>query len=248
MDLNLFNQAPPEYVYVHWKTGTVLTCIIMAISMAYVVLEWCLQSHLSTESPNDARKGLQRTRRFRWFISPLQSTINIVYFTINRAFAVLLLLKEGKSGKGMQKSLVWTKDITYEYSSHSQQSQYTSSPSLSSTGLMPAAPAAGNELSSYSLFNASLPQPARYSRLDNDTEMDADGPSARVPLIIGQPHSAYAPLQRNRTPSSSSVNSDEVAEVGPLDAMPVSIISPPPMERPRRLTGYPPRQWNDFGG
>ena len=200
IDLNLVHQAPPDFVFVHWKTGTVLACIIMGVSMAYVVLEWCLQSHLSTENPIDARKGLQRTRTFRRFISPLRSVINTVYFAINHAFAVLFL-----SGQVMQKNFVWTKDTTYEcspgLSSTWQQPRYPPSPSLSSTGLIPAALATDTELTSYSLYNPPLPQSARYSRLDRNE----DGTSTRVPL---RPNTAYTRLQRNRTPSPSSVNSE----------------------------------------
>lgn len=249
MDLNLVNQAPSAFVLRYWKTGTVLSCTIMGLSMVYVVLEWCLQSHLSTENPDNARKGLQRTRKFRRFISPLRSSFYVVYFAINKFFAILILPMQGRGGKRMQRSLVWSKDITYEYPprpmSKSQRPRHPSSPSMQSIGSTPAEATMGTESPSHILYDAPLQRSDRRFRVSRDAEMDANGSSATRPLIIEPPLTAYAPSQRDGTPSTSSDNSDEVAEVGPLDAMPMSMASPPPMERLRRLTSHPTRQRSD---
>jgi hypothetical protein len=48
-----------------WTLGTIISCCFMGIGMLYVVLEWCLQAHLSTEDYESAMKGLRRVRRFR---------------------------------------------------------------------------------------------------------------------------------------------------------------------------------------
>lgn len=117
IDLNLVNQSPPPSVFVHWTTGTVLASTIMGLAMGYVVLEWCLPSHLSTDNPVNARIGLQRTRRFRQLISPLRMGMSAVYFGIN-AFARLLLRPFGsRVGGEVQKSLVWTMKANYPYPS-----------------------------------------------------------------------------------------------------------------------------------
>jgi hypothetical protein len=61
----------------------------MATAMLYIVTEWCLQSHLSTASMNDAARGLYLTRRFRWLTSPFR---NAVHYTIEGVYAVRKLL------------------------------------------------------------------------------------------------------------------------------------------------------------
>ena len=55
----------------YWELATALSCSVMGIALAYLVMEYCTQSHLSTEDYGKAIRGLQRTRRFkkitRWF-------------------------------------------------------------------------------------------------------------------------------------------------------------------------------------
>jgi hypothetical protein len=216
IDLNLVNQAPPNFVYGHWKTGTIMACIIMGVSMAYIVLEWCMQSHLSTENPHSARMGLQRTRRFRRLIQPIRYSMVVIYFAINNLFGLLLrpFLREGKS---IQKSLVWTHDITYPYPPR------TFTPGVSGDSLpsSPGSPAAdgGAELPSYFSHNFPI-------RRGNDSAVDPAGSSATIPLVVEPPDAADATVERedlqdaSRTPSGTSVSNDEVEDVGPLERTP----------------------------
>jgi hypothetical protein len=57
----------------------------MAAAMAYIVTEWCLQSHLSTADIDSAANGLWWTRRFRWFTSPFRDT---VHYSIEGCYAI----------------------------------------------------------------------------------------------------------------------------------------------------------------
>lgn len=240
IDLNLVNQAPPDFVYGHWKTGTIMACIIMGMTMVYVVLEWCLQSHLSTEDPNNARKGLQRTRRFRRLIQPIRYSMVVGYFAINNCFG-LLLRPFRERGKGKQKSLVWTHDITYPYPPRARVPGQDGSSS-------PDTPLAegGSELPSYSSHKPFSHRSSRRYR--SESYVDPADSSATIPLVV-EPDAAYTPVARDfsqdaaRTPSGSSINSEvDDGAVGPLEATPFA--SPPQraVERSRELTSYP-RQW-----
>ena len=48
-----------------WALGTAIPGVVMFIAFTYIVIQWCVQSHLSTEKYESARRGLMRTRRFR---------------------------------------------------------------------------------------------------------------------------------------------------------------------------------------
>ena len=49
----------------YWAVGTAISCNVMAFTVAYVLKEWCVQSHLNTHDYEAASQGLRRTRRFR---------------------------------------------------------------------------------------------------------------------------------------------------------------------------------------
>lgn len=57
----------------------------MAAAMAYIVTEWCLQSHLATLKQTSSAAGLRRTRRFRWLTSPFRDA---VHYSIEACYAV----------------------------------------------------------------------------------------------------------------------------------------------------------------
>lgn len=69
--------------------------------------KWCLQSHLSTESYDHARKGLQRTRVFRHYTFLIRYPTTRLILFINSIHAILFL------SRSRQKTLVWTKNSTY---------------------------------------------------------------------------------------------------------------------------------------
>lgn len=240
IDLNLVNQSPSNSVYGHWKTGTIMACIIMGSSMAYIVLEWCMQSHLSTENPDSARKGLQRTRRFRRLIQPIRYSMVVLYFFINNVFG-FLLRPFRKQDQGMQKSLVWTHNITYQY----QPRAFTPGQGPQSSLSSPTADG-GTELPSY--FSYNHPRRRHY-----DSNIDPASSSATIPLVVEPPDAAYEPVDREhlqeaaRTPSGSSINSNELENVGSLDRTPFTSIPRRPVHGSSPLWGLTryPRQWGE---
>lgn len=48
-----------------WALGTAIPGVVMFLAFTYIVIQWCVQSHLSTENYDSARRGLMRTRKFR---------------------------------------------------------------------------------------------------------------------------------------------------------------------------------------
>lgn len=52
-------------VEITWITSTVVACCILILSLGYIIVEWCLQSHMATLSYAKARCGLTGARRFR---------------------------------------------------------------------------------------------------------------------------------------------------------------------------------------
>jgi len=70
IDFTQWNTANSKYVRTSWIAGTTISVTVMSIAMAYIVLEYCLQSHLSTGDPKNAALGLQRVRRFRRLAYP----------------------------------------------------------------------------------------------------------------------------------------------------------------------------------
>ncbi|KAK5115139.1 hypothetical protein LTR62_001836 [Meristemomyces frigidus] len=64
--------SKPQYVREYWAAGTTIAVAVMGIAMIYIVLEWTLQSHLSTADAASAAIGLKRVRRFRRYTYPLR--------------------------------------------------------------------------------------------------------------------------------------------------------------------------------
>lgn len=85
MDWNNYNTATSDRIRINWTIATILSTTIMAFAMAYIVTEWCLQSHLSTANLTDASRGLFLTRRFRWLTSPFRDTM---HHTIEACYAM----------------------------------------------------------------------------------------------------------------------------------------------------------------
>lgn len=92
--------------------GTALSTSIMAIAFAFIMAEWCTQSHLSTESYEHARQGLRRTRRFKKYTAWFRRVPNLVILTSKWAW--FMVVPKGRSynvknSRGWKRrSLVWT--------------------------------------------------------------------------------------------------------------------------------------------
>ncbi|KAF2430317.1 hypothetical protein EJ08DRAFT_612725 [Tothia fuscella] len=107
VDLEQTNVTHNRYVKFYWSTGTTISCAIMGLGLVYIVTEWCLQAHLCTENYDSARKGLQRTRKFRRYTWFIRYPSNRLVIFINSLRDILFRTKS------RQKTLVWTKNPTY---------------------------------------------------------------------------------------------------------------------------------------
>ncbi|TLD32599.1 hypothetical protein E2P81_ATG05575 [Venturia nashicola] len=108
IDLIQTNRARNPITRASWITGTSISCVIMTLGACYIVLEWCLQSHLGTEHQGRARRGLARVRVFR----------RMVYW-IRYPFVCCVLFVNGlqdclfRNRSNAQKTLRWTRHETY---------------------------------------------------------------------------------------------------------------------------------------
>lgn len=89
---------------IYWGVGTAISCTVMAFTIAYVLKEWCVQSHLSTHDYDAASRGLRRTRRFKKYAQFL----SIPKETIKRVIKIIGVAIGAPSRFVGRKSLVWT--------------------------------------------------------------------------------------------------------------------------------------------
>ena len=105
----------------YWAAGTGLSIGIMGIAFAFVVVEYCTQSHLSTENYADAMQGLKRTRQFKKYTAWLRDVpdfiINIIKCLWSRTwrqrrrstrYSQDFHAAGGRYGQGGRRSLLWT--------------------------------------------------------------------------------------------------------------------------------------------
>jgi hypothetical protein len=90
----------------NWGIGTALSTAIMSIAFAFIVVEWCTQSHLSTENYDDAMQGLRRTRRFRKYTAWLRGLPNLI-IRLTKRWWFMMLARRTQGPRG-RRSLVWT--------------------------------------------------------------------------------------------------------------------------------------------
>jgi hypothetical protein len=105
LDFTQWNITNNSKVGEFWIMGTVISSVFMGVGMIYVVSEWCLQSHLSTESYHDAMTGLYRVRMFRRFTFWMGYPTSIVVMALNNLLRTLRLRDSSQ-----RKVLIWTKD------------------------------------------------------------------------------------------------------------------------------------------
>ena len=111
MDFTQWDQTNSPWTRWYWTTGTVVATATMGLAMIYVVIEWGTQSHLSTENYDEARSGLRRTRLFRRMTLPLYRIFYLLFHPFNPI--TRCLHRAGQSSTTGQKSLKWTKNVTY---------------------------------------------------------------------------------------------------------------------------------------
>ena len=104
---NRYHYYRTHGVAYHWGIGTVLSTSIMGIAFAFIVIEWCTQSHLSTENYQDAIQGLRRTRRFKKYTAWFRGIPNQIITFAKRGWSVLRR-RHLQPGAAARRSLVWT--------------------------------------------------------------------------------------------------------------------------------------------
>lgn len=105
LDFTQWSVADSPLVARYWIQGTVITCTLMIMGMAYVILEWLLQAHLSTENYNDAMQGLKRVRVFRRYTHWIRLPAAALVILINNLMSACRLRSNGK-----RNVLVWSKE------------------------------------------------------------------------------------------------------------------------------------------
>ena len=101
-DIEFYRDAGVGY---YWGFGTGLSGCIMVISFAFIVTEWCTQSHLSTEDFESAGRGLMRTRRFKKYTCYFREIPDWVIEVVKITW--LRVMGKKTSGDRARRSLVW---------------------------------------------------------------------------------------------------------------------------------------------
>ncbi|KAH0537566.1 hypothetical protein FGG08_005665 [Glutinoglossum americanum] len=100
-DFETTNFYDPPFARSYWVGALCLSLIVMCLSFAFIIAEWCTQSHLATADFEKAMNGLERTRAFKWATSWIR---NVVDFVITKAKRIVFSQE--------RKSLVWKRDYT----------------------------------------------------------------------------------------------------------------------------------------
>jgi hypothetical protein len=88
----------------YWGFGTALSCAVLAASLFFIVVEYCTQSHLSTEEYENAMQGLRAVRRFKKYTNLFRRVPDDVIEFVKRLYH--MVRRRGvRSGR---RSLVWT--------------------------------------------------------------------------------------------------------------------------------------------
>lgn len=88
----------------YWGFGTAVSCAVLATSLAFIVVEYCTQSHLSTERYDDAMQGLRAVRRFKKYTHLFRRVPDDVIEFVKRLYHKVFR----KGSRGGRRSLVWT--------------------------------------------------------------------------------------------------------------------------------------------
>ena len=154
-----------------WISGTVLTASVMGLSMIYITVEWCQQSHLSTEDYQDAMKGLRMTRTYRSWTLFARHASRATWVQLGKLAHAIGLIKK------RQRTLVWTRHSTRDPVHPRQESPFgridgRATPSFELTDYdgRTYSAVAGTPAMAHSLFPPTI-TPHR-TRNDSDTSVD----------------------------------------------------------------------------
>lgn len=87
VDFQIYVQYKGFNVFYYWSFGTALSVIVMSASIAFIIYEYCTQSHLSSEDYDQAMQGLRMVRSFKrhiiWCYKIPASIIRMVRVLLN---------------------------------------------------------------------------------------------------------------------------------------------------------------------
>ena len=109
MDFETYAYYRENGVKYYWGFGTGTSCVFLVAGLIYLVMEYCTQSHLSTEDYESAAQGLKMTR---WFKK---------HTTWLRSLGLLLAELMHKMMFGMLRSS--SKSLRWDYMTKDQRSQ-----------------------------------------------------------------------------------------------------------------------------
>ncbi|KAI9699765.1 MAG: hypothetical protein M1836_002800 [Candelina mexicana] len=102
INFDLIDQAPASLARGPWVAGTAVACITLGFGCAFIIVEWCCQSHLATADYLSAMNGLRWVRVFKRYTSWIRT---IPDHTIE-GFKILKWMVFG--GRDGRRSLVWS--------------------------------------------------------------------------------------------------------------------------------------------
>ena len=94
----------------YWATGTTLSIAVLAVGLAYIVAEYCTQSHLATEDFDSACEGIRLTRRFKKYTYWIRLLLDLWDQILILALKVIGYPWQKAAGRGptpTNKTLVW---------------------------------------------------------------------------------------------------------------------------------------------
>lgn len=106
IDFQTASDYKADGIYVYWGASTALSIFVMSAGLAYIVHEYCTQSHFSTEHYGRAMQGLRMTRwwkKYTYFVRVVPDMV------IKGGKLCWFKIKGGKARRG-RRSLVWTAD------------------------------------------------------------------------------------------------------------------------------------------
>lgn len=109
LDFTQWQYSNSPRIQKYWIIGTVVSCVFMGLGIIYVVIEWCLQAHLSTEDYSNAMQGLKMVRWFRRCTYWVRYPATLVIMIVNHVASLLRLRRSSE-----RKDLVWTRKSNYQ--------------------------------------------------------------------------------------------------------------------------------------
>lgn len=99
-------------IALYWGSGTALSLVILSFALLFIIAEWCSQSHLFTMNFEAARRGLRRTRWWKYHTVWLRRAPNAVIESVIVVSWILfeLVRKLNREEHG-RRSLIWSAEI-----------------------------------------------------------------------------------------------------------------------------------------